>query len=182
MFEGKENVVFTTVSLYLSRSYFRNLESRNTWKEVDPLTDGERRNKLRRELKVGKFTKEAVDRFLSQRRRGTSRKEPTFGFDGGTTTLTEILDRNPGIRRAYEESGVRTSHGQRNKLREDLLKGRDPRQKWKDSRKSRGGNRRSHNLLLFPRSFQEREDGCWGTGSSTTTRCLPTETPRRWTS
>ena len=107
-----------------------------------PLTDGERRNKLRRELKVGNFSKEAVDQFLSQQRRGTSKKEPTFGFDGGNHTLTEILDRNPGIRQAYEESGVRTSHGQRNKLRKDLLKGRDPRQKRQDSRKSKGGKRK----------------------------------------
>ena len=107
-----------------------------------PLTDGERRNKLRRELKVGKFTREAVNQFLSQRRRGTSRKEPTFEFDGGHHTLTEILDRNPDIRRVYEGSGVRTSHGQQNKLREDLLKGRDPRQQREDLRKPRGGNRK----------------------------------------
>ena len=39
------------------------------------LTDGERRNKLRRELKVGKFTKEAVDEFLGQRQRETERRE-----------------------------------------------------------------------------------------------------------
>ena len=107
-----------------------------------PLTDGERRNKLRRELQVGKFTKEAVDQFLSQRQRGNSREEPTFGFDGGHHTLTEILDRNPDIRQAYEASGVRTSHGQRNKFREDLLKGRDPRQQRLDSRKPKGGNRK----------------------------------------
>ena len=104
-----------------------------------PLTDGERRNKLRRELKVGTFTKEAVDQFLSHRQRGTPRKEPRFGFDGGHHTLTEILDRNPDIRQAYEASGVRTSHGQRNKLREDLLNGRDPRQQRQDSRKPKGG-------------------------------------------
>ena len=107
-----------------------------------PLTDGERRNKLRRELKVRKFTKEAVDQFLSHRQRGTPRKEPTFGFEGGRRTLTEILDRNPDIRRAYEKSGVRTSHGQRHKLREDLLKGRGPRHQRQDSRKPKGGNRK----------------------------------------
>ena len=65
-----------------------------------PLMDSERRNKLRRELKVGKFTKEAVDQFRSHRQRRTPRKEATFGFDGGHHTLAEILDRNPDIRQA----------------------------------------------------------------------------------
>ena len=34
-----------------------------------PLTYESQRNKLRRELKVGKFTKEAVNEFLGQRQR-----------------------------------------------------------------------------------------------------------------
>ena len=55
-----------------------------------PLTDGERRNKLRRELKVGKFTKEAVDQFLSQRQRGTQGRSQHLGLTEETTRLRKF--------------------------------------------------------------------------------------------
>ena len=103
-----------------------------------PLTDGSWRNKLRRKLRVGNFTKEVVDEFLRQRqyhrqrevarRPGPrpGRQGQTLKFGGENRTLTEILDQNPNIRHAYEVRGVRTPQAQRNRLRRDLMEGRDP--------------------------------------------------------
>ena len=100
-----------------------------------PLTYESQRNKLRRELKVGNFTKEAVDEFLRQRQLQRQRevargprpsRGQTFRFGGENRTLTEILDQNPGIRHAYEACRVRMPTAQRNRLRKDLLEVRDP--------------------------------------------------------
>ena len=64
------------------------------------LTGGSRRSKLRRELRVGKFTKEMVDEFARQqqhqRQREIARKPrpqrgQTFQFNGEKRTLTEIM-------------------------------------------------------------------------------------------
>ena len=100
-----------------------------------PLTDGSRRSKLRRELRVGKFTKEMVDEFARQQqhqrqreiaRRPRPQRGQTFQFNGEKRTLTEIMSQRPDIRRAYEARGVRAPLAQRNRLRKDLLEGRDP--------------------------------------------------------
>ena len=102
------------------------------------LTDGARQNKLRRKLRVGNFNKGVVDEFLRQRQHQRQRKVArrpgprrgrqgqTFEFGEENRTLTEILDGNPGIRQAYEARGVRTPLAQKNRLRRDLMEGRDP--------------------------------------------------------
>ena len=98
-----------------------------------PLTYGSQRNKLRRKLKIGNFNKEMVDEFLRQRQHQRQRevarrpqRGQVFRFNGENRTLTEILEQNPNIQQAYETRGVRTPLAQRNRLRRDLIEGRDP--------------------------------------------------------
>ena len=100
-----------------------------------PLTEGSRRNKLLRELKIGGITKEKVAEFMRQQqhqrqreiaRRPRPQRGQIFKFNGKDQTLTQILEQNPNIKQAYQTSGVKTSLAHRNLLRKKLMVGRDP--------------------------------------------------------
>ena len=99
------------------------------------LTYGSQRNRVRLENTLGTFTKEAVEEFLQQRQNQRQRnvakvtgprRGQLFSFNGNNYTLTEILENNLGIRRAYEARGINTPLAQRNRHRKDLVEGRNP--------------------------------------------------------
>ena len=99
------------------------------------LTYRSQRNRVRLENTLGTFTKDAVEEF-SQQQQGQLQRDvskvagprqgQTFNFNGNKYTLTEILDNNLGIRCAYEARGINTPLAQRNRLRKDLMEGRNP--------------------------------------------------------
>ena len=100
-----------------------------------PLTEGSRRNKLLRKLKIGGITKEKIAEFMRQQqhqrqrqiaRRPRPQRGQIFKFNGKDQTLTQILEQNPNIKQAYQTRGVKTLLAHRNLLRKKLMVGRDP--------------------------------------------------------
>ena len=95
------------------------------------LTYGSQRNRIRIENTLGTFSKEAVEEYARQQHRQRRvvrgpRQGQLFNFNGHNYTLTEILDNNRGIQRAYEARGINTPLAQRNRLMKDLMDGRNP--------------------------------------------------------
>ena len=96
-----------------------------------PLTVGSQREKLRKQLRARTITPDIVAQYqppplVVRQQTVVKPRGQTFPFRGQKVNITQILNQHPEIKQNLIQRGVKSPLAQRNRLRKELLAGRDP--------------------------------------------------------